>query len=62
MDKSVDAVDSLRQTNPEIVLHTHYFRSTANFAANVRVPPFDDVRVRKAMQMALDLETIADTF
>ena len=28
----------------------------------MRVPPFDDVRVRKAMQMALDVETIANTF
>ncbi len=60
--KSIDAVDSLQKTNPEIVLHTHFFRSTATFAANVRVPPFDDVRVRKAMQMALDLETIANTY
>ena len=60
--KSGDTVDSLRQTNPEIVLHRHLYRSTAAFAANVRVPPFDDIRVRKAMQMALDLETINATF
>ena len=59
---SIDAADSLRETNPEIVLHTHYFRSSAAFAASVRVPPFDDIRVRKAMQMALDVETIANTF
>ena len=32
------------------------------FAANVTEPPFDDVRVRKAMQMALDLDTIVNTF
>ena len=51
-----------RQTNPEIVQHTVPFRSNDAFAANVRVPPFDDIGVRKAMQMALDLETVANTY
>ena len=59
---SIDTVDSLQKTNPEIVLHSHFLSSMNAFAANVRVPPFDDVRVRKAMQMALDLETIVNTF
>ena len=56
---SLDQVESLERTNPEIVAHTQYVRSSASFAPNVRVPPFDDIRVRRAMQMALDLETIA---
>ena len=59
---SLDTVDSLQKTNPEIVLHADSLSSMNAFAANVRVPPFDDVRVRKAMQMALDLETINATF
>ena len=59
---SLDTVDSLQKTNPEIVLHAQFFSSMSAFAGNVNVPPFDDVRVRKAMQMALDLETIANTF
>ncbi len=59
---SIDSAESLRQTHPDVVLHKHYFRSSAAFAANVRKPPFDDLRVRKAMQMALDVETIANTF
>ena len=59
---SVDTVVSMQETNPEIALHPHYFRSNNAFAANVRRAPFDDLRVRKAMQMALDLETIASTF
>ena len=29
---------------------------------NVNNPPFSDIRVRRAMQMALDLETISETF
>ena len=53
---------SLQRTNPEIVQHPVFFRSNDAFAANVRVPPFDDIRVRKAMQMGLDLETIATTY
>ena len=59
---SIDQADSLRQTNPEIVQHTVPFRSNDAFAANVRVPPFDDIGVRKAMQIALDLETVANTY
>ena len=59
---SIDTVDSLRKTNPEIVPHSLFFSSMNAFAANVTEPPFDDVRVRKAMQMALDLDTIVSTF
>ena len=44
------------------MLHPFAFRSNDAFAANVRNPPFDDLRVRKAMQMALDLETVSKTY
>ena len=59
---SIDTADSLRETNPDIVLYKQWFRSGNAFAANVRKPPFDDLRVRKALQMALDLETVAATY
>ena len=59
---SLDQVVSIQRTNPEIVLHTQFFRASDAFSTNVDKPPFSDIRVRKAMQMALDLETINNTF
>ena len=61
--RSIDQVKSLHQTNPEINTWTYEFRSEHAFAPNnINEPPFNDIRVRRAMQMALDLETISATF
>ena len=60
--KSLDQIESLKRTNPEIVAHEWWFRSSDSFAPNHRVPPFSDINVRRAMQMALDNETIAATY
>ena len=59
---STPGAESLQQTNPELVPHEWWFRSNYAFATQMREPPFDDIRVRQAMQMALDLETINSTF
>ena len=58
---SVDIVDSLRNTNPEIKLFPWWDRAETAYALPVDQPPFDDIRVRKALQMALDVKTINDT-
>ena len=60
--RTVDAADSLRQTNPELRLSPFYFRANETYTLAVDKPPFDDVNVRKAMQMAVDLETINNTY
>ena len=59
---SIDKVESLKRTNPEIGIFEHYVRTDSNFGMNTQRAPFDDIRVRKAMQMALDLETLHDTY
>ena len=56
-------VETLQRTNPEIAVYPWAFRSETSLAFNMRHPsPFQDIRVRKAMQMAIDLETINNTY
>ena len=58
---NIDDVDSLRRSRPEIQLWPIKFRNLNAWAMDVRQPPFDDIRVRHAMQMALDRETMNRT-
>ena len=58
---SLDQAESLERTNPELVIHAWSERSNNNFFLNESKPPFDDIRVRHAMQMALDVETMSAT-
>ena len=60
--KNIDQVRALQETNPELHFSGYYTRSFQVFNLNTHEPPFDDVRVRKALQMALDLETINRTY
>ena len=59
---TIDKVKSLQRTNPEIVITEHEVRSTNGFGMNTQRPPFDDIRVRKAMNMALDREALHYTY
>ena len=59
---SVDTVANVAKTNPEIEQWPFAIRSLNSFAMNVQKPPFSDIRVRQAMQMALDLETIHESY
>ena len=60
--KTPDAMESLQRTNPDLKVWPYYFRSNAGMAYNVSKPPFNDIRVRKALQLALDLETINKSY
>ena len=58
----VDQLESLLRTNPEIEEFPGAFRSTTSWVVNSQLPPFDDVRVRHALQMALNLDEINQTY
>ena len=60
---SIDQVDSLKGTDPDIKLWGFVTRSNNAFRfISAGRPPFNDIRVRQAMQMAVDRETIANTY
>ena len=59
---TLDQVESLRQTNPELVIHPYINRSDNGIGMNVQVEPLGDIRVRKAMQMAINLKEINRAF
>ena len=58
----VNAVEALLRTNPEIQVSTLRHYNILMIAPDIRKPPFNDIRVRIAMQKALDLETINRTW
>ena len=60
--RTIDEAVSLQRTNPELNLWPWSFRSEHSLSFNVQKPPWNDVRVRHAIQMAIDFETINDTY
>ena len=61
-DLGKDQAESLQRTNPELVMqNTLDIDSSGGYGMNINHPPFDDVRVRRAMQLALDLEALNDS-
>ena len=60
--RSIDTAVSLQRTNPELNLWPFSFRANTAMTFNVQMPPWNDVTVRRAIQMAVDFETINDTY
>ena len=52
----------MQKTNPEILQVLVPFGATGSIDPRMDVAPFKDIRVREAMQMALDLPTIAKSY
>ena len=58
---SLDVAEDLRRTNPELEVWQTY-ESGNGLAMNLAVEPTNDIRVRQAIQMALDVEAINDSY
>ena len=60
--QNIDQILNLARTNPELVLYEWSNRSNNSFILNMSRPPFDNIDVRRAMQMALDLDTMTAAY
>ena len=59
---SLDDVESLQKSNPEIDVWLGYGWVESIFPFNWALPPVSDARVRQALQLAVDRDTIANSF
>jgi peptide/nickel transport system substrate-binding protein len=59
---SIQDAQAMQKTNPEILKETVIPSHAFTIDPRNDVMPFKDIRVRKAMQMAIDLPTIAKTY
>jgi peptide/nickel transport system substrate-binding protein len=57
-DRAEDLVKAMK--NPNVVVHEYAGSGATVYAFNTKRPPFDDVRVRQALRMSLDLKAISD--
>jgi ABC-type transport system substrate-binding protein len=53
---------AIRKTNPEILLITHPDSNPFTIDPRNDIAPFNDIRIRKAMQKAIDLQSISKNY
>ena len=59
---SIDNLLTIQRTNPEIDVWPVFGMGTAQFVFNLALPPISDLNVRKALNKAVDRETVSATF
>ena len=59
---SLATAQAMQKSNPEILQLTYPNANTPSIDPKNDTKPFNDIRVRQAMQMAIDLPTIAKTY
>ncbi len=59
---SIDDANALRKSNPELLFFRRVFRCETCIGFNIANKPFDDINVRRAMQMAFDFEAMNNDF
>ena len=59
---SIQEAQAMQKTNPEVLQAAVPLSDTYTIDPRNDVKPFNDIRVREAMQMAIDLPTIAKTY
>ena len=59
--KSINSIERLQQTNPEIQIDSYYVDGNG-LALSAQKAPFNDIRVRRAIQMALDIDAVSRNY
>lgn len=60
--QEIALAQSLQKNSPELIMLTGAPASATAVAIDVDAPPYDDINVRIAMQKAIDLEAISETY
>ena len=59
---SVDSAVNLKKTKPDLVLHPYAYRAETAIGFNIQKEPWSDIRVRQALSLAIDHESIAENY